>query len=521
MANYPQRNGEPDCRDFLRTGRCKYGESCKYHHPVGGMKARMDPNEPPFPIRPNEPLCQYYMKNGTCKFGQSCKFHHPSQLLSSTMLTRICTVCPVSNETYSVECSQKAFLQFLPQRPGEPNCTFFMRNGTCKYGATCKFHHPTGDALNSDQSNEQLNPPRRGRSVSAGAMSEMSKMPMVVCASNQGANEDLAFPRYSSFKDGNKQTIEEGLLACLTSRTDSPSLTSTSISSSYGTNSSTSEQESLSFFNTSMNAHLPSSQTGNEDPWSTGSNSSHENTQGTRAETFGSPTNSRPVYPYHYTQETSQSNLTEGHSQHQTDSRPMCPFNYAQETSQSNKGSKKFTYSGNQSRSQLQECQAKYMNTEMSDAYAHGRPYYPANCKREESTSEVRQWNLENPEYNNVSCVPKTVYSNNILPLGNGHQKMDEQLSMMTSSLLSMLDIQDQPTQNAPPETGYLSSLSETPLDTFFESRSSIQLKEESLRRGASIHDDSVFHFENDFEMNHKRFSHSSSTLKMGNTGLF
>ena len=26
---YPQRVGEQDCRDYLRTGRCKYGESCK------------------------------------------------------------------------------------------------------------------------------------------------------------------------------------------------------------------------------------------------------------------------------------------------------------------------------------------------------------------------------------------------------------------------------------------------------------------------------------------------------------
>lgn len=30
-----------------------------------------------FPERPGQPECQYYMKTGDCKFGSSCKYHHP------------------------------------------------------------------------------------------------------------------------------------------------------------------------------------------------------------------------------------------------------------------------------------------------------------------------------------------------------------------------------------------------------------------------------------------------------------
>jgi len=30
----------------------------------------------------------------------------------------------------------------LPQRPNEPDCIYYLRNGRCKYGSTCKFHHP-------------------------------------------------------------------------------------------------------------------------------------------------------------------------------------------------------------------------------------------------------------------------------------------------------------------------------------------------------------------------------------------
>ena len=32
-----------------------------------------------FPERPGQPECQYYMKTGECKFGSSCRYHHPPE----------------------------------------------------------------------------------------------------------------------------------------------------------------------------------------------------------------------------------------------------------------------------------------------------------------------------------------------------------------------------------------------------------------------------------------------------------
>ena len=138
-----------DCRDYLRTGRCKYGASCKYNHPPnvqsgGGMKAPLDPNEPLYPVRPNEPICQYYMKHGTCKFAQACKFHHPPQnanhqlgsSVSMVMMNSQLVLSPIDGGNSSV------MLQVLPQRPDEPDCIYFLKNGRCKYGATCRYHHP-------------------------------------------------------------------------------------------------------------------------------------------------------------------------------------------------------------------------------------------------------------------------------------------------------------------------------------------------------------------------------------------
>ncbi|KAL7533849.1 hypothetical protein ACHAWF_004640 [Thalassiosira exigua] len=190
-APYPLRPGEADCRDFLRTGRCKYGESCKYNHPPnvesgGGMKP-INPSEPLFPIRPNEPPCQYFLKHGTCKFGQSCKFNHPagSRLgdgsggLSMGQLVFVTAngVGPLAGEVNSPLMTASSAVQVLPQRPTEPNCIYFLRNGKCKYGATCKFHHPL-DAMNRNQvqhiqaANARPSQNGRDRPQSAGSLSE-------------------------------------------------------------------------------------------------------------------------------------------------------------------------------------------------------------------------------------------------------------------------------------------------------------------------------------------------------------
>lgn len=209
VPQYPQRLGEPDCRDFLRTGRCKYGDSCKYHHPIGGAKISSDPSEPPFPIRPNEPPCQYFLKHGTCKFGQTCKFHHPPHLIGTgvaglpgSVVMAIPTIPPGSfmtksnssiilNETTNNEYQQNE-IHLLPQRLGEPDCIYFLRNGRCKYGSTCKYHHPihrievssTG-RHSSSQYHQYPSTHARGRSISTGSMIDMKQMQHLMPGSGQ------------------------------------------------------------------------------------------------------------------------------------------------------------------------------------------------------------------------------------------------------------------------------------------------------------------------------------------------
>ena len=213
------------------------------------------------------------MKNGTCKFGQSCKFHHP-----------FCSTIPVRPSSFE----GNAYSQSLPQRPGETNCAFFMKNGTCKYGAACKFHHPC-DSLHIEQRIEELSSVRNDRSVSAGTHCGI--------LNEETSQYHIDFQNWLL-----SDKKEDGVL---NSRVDSPSLTSSSASSSYGTHSSCSEQELL--FST-----IPPSRSRFDDPWATCRNSNFHSPQCTRLKSLVQQTHSRPSSGDANTQTEHQYNISEG-----------------------------------------------------------------------------------------------------------------------------------------------------------------------------------------------------------------
>ncbi|KAI7750311.1 hypothetical protein M8C21_005832 [Ambrosia artemisiifolia] len=129
---YPQRPGEKDCAHYMLTRTCKFGDACKFDHPLwvpeGGIS---DWKEVPLgvasedlPERPEAPDCPYFVKTLTCKFGSKCKFNHPKDKFAS------------------LSASENNGVPGLPERPSEPECAFYMKTGKCKFGLTCKFHHP-------------------------------------------------------------------------------------------------------------------------------------------------------------------------------------------------------------------------------------------------------------------------------------------------------------------------------------------------------------------------------------------
>ncbi|XP_042514108.1 zinc finger CCCH domain-containing protein 37 isoform X1 [Macadamia integrifolia] len=129
---YPQRPGEKDCAHYMLTGTCKFGDTCKFDHPLwvpeGGIpdwkEVPLIATSESLPERPGEPDCPYFLKTQKCKFGFRCKFNHPKDQIASSV--------PSENVDASI----------LPERPSEPLCAFYTKTGKCKFGATCKFHHP-------------------------------------------------------------------------------------------------------------------------------------------------------------------------------------------------------------------------------------------------------------------------------------------------------------------------------------------------------------------------------------------
>ena len=84
-----------------------------------------------FPQRPDRPECLYYMRTGYCKFGASCQFHHPRE---RPIPASDC----VSNPTDLPSQRENVY----PERPDEDECEYYMKTGFCGYGANCRFHHP-------------------------------------------------------------------------------------------------------------------------------------------------------------------------------------------------------------------------------------------------------------------------------------------------------------------------------------------------------------------------------------------
>ncbi|KAI8552035.1 hypothetical protein RHMOL_Rhmol06G0233200 [Rhododendron molle] len=75
----PDRPEQPECRQFMSNGSCKYGSDCKYHHPRERIAQLATNSLGPLmlPLRPGIPVCSYYSLYGLCKYGPTCKFDHP------------------------------------------------------------------------------------------------------------------------------------------------------------------------------------------------------------------------------------------------------------------------------------------------------------------------------------------------------------------------------------------------------------------------------------------------------------
>ncbi|XVF57895.1 hypothetical protein PTKIN_Ptkin07bG0019400 [Pterospermum kingtungense] len=174
-------------------------------------KSQMPPAELNFlglPIRMMEKECPFYMRTGSCAFGTNCKFNHPDPTAadgsnnfssdssgfgyhSSWNYNGGSNAFPLSSKQMSLNHNssyphgthlnsewnghqkkpsdpyfppsthnalrtsdisnlhqEQIQADEFPERPGQPECPYFMKTGYCKYKAACKFHHPKNQTSN-------------------------------------------------------------------------------------------------------------------------------------------------------------------------------------------------------------------------------------------------------------------------------------------------------------------------------------------------------------------------------------
>uniref|UniRef100_A0A7N0UXD9 C3H1-type domain-containing protein n=1 Tax=Kalanchoe fedtschenkoi TaxID=63787 RepID=A0A7N0UXD9_KALFE len=224
-----ERPMQVECKYYLSAGGCKYGKACRFSHsrerptvvPVSEY------NFLGLPIRPGEKECPYYMRNGSCKYAATCRFNHPDPTAGSNSPSGYAndeqaspwspsmpsneavpfvpasytsaqgvhshiyewkgyqgpaftaeksfrpspafglSIPPMERSAYSDFQPQLTSEEF-PERPGQPECTFFLKTGDCKFRSRCKFHHPKDQTVQlSCAMTDKGLPLRPGQSICA------------------------------------------------------------------------------------------------------------------------------------------------------------------------------------------------------------------------------------------------------------------------------------------------------------------------------------------------------------------
>lgn len=174
FLSLPIRPGERECPFYMRNGSCKYGANCRFNHPdpttVGGgdtlsgygnggagplqgaSQSTMSPWSSPrassdtgpfvpvvFPPTQGVPS-PYPERNGYQWHGKDHVYPAPSERRLPTP-PAFSLNTPAEINFYTPHKPPMLIDEF-PERPGQPECSYFLKTGNCKYKSGCKFHHP-------------------------------------------------------------------------------------------------------------------------------------------------------------------------------------------------------------------------------------------------------------------------------------------------------------------------------------------------------------------------------------------
>lgn len=152
----PLREGANICSYFANYGECKYGPSCRFHHPenllpqygpdgtvlpkdpstfIGNGSETENNNSLGYPLRPGQNPCTFFSKTGICRYNKTCKWDHPEEFCHLAAKN----IGKIQIREYKVVGYNSGG---YPMRPGSQPCAFYLKAGSCRYGPNCHWDHP-------------------------------------------------------------------------------------------------------------------------------------------------------------------------------------------------------------------------------------------------------------------------------------------------------------------------------------------------------------------------------------------
>ncbi|THG13551.1 hypothetical protein TEA_023908 [Camellia sinensis var. sinensis] len=187
---FSEKPEQTECKNYLTPGGCKYGKSCRYNHSKD--ESEIAPPELNFLGRervggtPCWATCEMVLVDMELAAGAS----QPAQASWSSQMPSDKAVpyqdnhsscmptmhvfhqeAPKWNEYQAPNFAEERIghshsapaarsftkktdifsrIEEFPERPGQPECSYFMKTGDCKFKSACRYHHPKNQAPKED-----------------------------------------------------------------------------------------------------------------------------------------------------------------------------------------------------------------------------------------------------------------------------------------------------------------------------------------------------------------------------------
>ncbi|KAK9735320.1 hypothetical protein RND81_04G198700 [Saponaria officinalis] len=180
----PIRPSAEECTYYLRNGSCGYGANCRFNHPDPSALKEFDPGnsrENGKSVRGGITLPRNYGGDQSPSYGEISQgssappnsmnasygppyatdtrsYHqtmpptrgwNQNQVVGSSPANKFPLPHQAMNNFSkrvdpSTHYENLMQIEEFPERPGQPDCDYFMKTGNCKYRLACRYNHPTG-----------------------------------------------------------------------------------------------------------------------------------------------------------------------------------------------------------------------------------------------------------------------------------------------------------------------------------------------------------------------------------------